>query len=82
MPYDVLPKGEWTDIAKKIFNLSKSKLQMKIIDLQEDVSLKIYRNASTEDFWAKHVIDKYLNCKQLAINLVQLGSTYICEASF
>lgn len=25
---------------------------MEIIDLQEDVSLKAYRNTSTEEFWA------------------------------
>lgn len=47
-PYDVLPDEEWTDVAEKLFNLSKSKLQMEIIDLQEDVSLKQYRSASTE----------------------------------
>jgi hypothetical protein len=82
-PYDVLPDGEWTDVAEKLFNLSKSKLQMEIIDLQEDVSLKQYRSASTEEFWAKDAIDKYSNCKQLAINLATMfGSTYICEASF
>jgi 17beta-estradiol 17-dehydrogenase/3beta-hydroxysteroid 3-dehydrogenase/mitotic-spindle organizing protein 1 len=82
-PYDVLPDREWTDVAEKLFNLSKSKLQMEIIDLQEDVSLKQYRSASTEEFWAKDAIDKYSNCKQLAINLATMfGSTYICEASF
>jgi len=26
--YDVLPDGEWTVVAEKLFNLSKSKLQM------------------------------------------------------
>jgi len=31
-PYDVLPDGEWTDVAEKLFNLSMSKLQMEIID--------------------------------------------------
>ncbi|KAL4101232.1 hypothetical protein QTP88_021252 [Uroleucon formosanum] len=77
-PYDVLPDGEWTDVAEKLFNLSKSKLQMEIIDLQEDVSLKQYRSASTEEFWAKDATDKYSNCKQLAINLATMfGSTYI-----
>ncbi|KAL4104512.1 hypothetical protein QTP88_019807 [Uroleucon formosanum] len=51
--------------------------------LQEDVSLKQYRSASTEEFWAKDATDKYSNCKQLAINLATMfGSTYICEASF
>ncbi|XP_025192125.1 general transcription factor II-I repeat domain-containing protein 2B-like, partial [Melanaphis sacchari] len=60
-PYDVLPDGEWTDVAEKLFNLSKSKLQMEIIDLQEDVSLKQYRSASTEEFWAKDATDKYSN---------------------
>ncbi|CAI6360140.1 unnamed protein product [Macrosiphum euphorbiae] len=64
-PYDVLPDGEWTDVAEKLFNLSKSKLQMEIIDLQEDVSLKQYRSASTEEFWAKDAIDKYSNYSHL-----------------
>jgi len=82
-PYDVLPDGEWTDVAEKLFNLSKSKLQMEIIDLQEDVSLKQYISASTEEFWDKDGIDKYSNYKQLEINLASMfGSTYICEASF
>jgi len=49
---------------------------MEIIDLQEDVSLKQYRSASTEEFWAKDATDKYSNCKQLAINLATMfGST-------
>jgi len=39
-----------TDVAEKLFYLSKSKLQMEIIDLHEDVSLKQYRSASTEEF--------------------------------
>jgi len=82
-PNEVLPDGEWTDVAEKLFNLSKSKLQIEIIDLQEDVSLKQYISASTEEFWAKDGIDKYSNCKQLAINLASMfGSTYICEALF
>jgi len=56
---------------------------MEIIDPQEDVSLKQYRSASVEEFWAKNGIDKYSNCKQLAINLAtMLGSIYICETSF
>ncbi|XP_025416189.1 general transcription factor II-I repeat domain-containing protein 2-like [Sipha flava] len=62
-PYDVLPDGEWTDVAEKLFNLSKSKLQIEIIDLQKDVSLKQSRSASTEEFWAKDAIDKYSNCE-------------------
>jgi len=44
----VIPEGEWTDVSEKLFNLSKSKLQMAIIDLQEDVSLKMYINTSNE----------------------------------
>ena len=56
---------------------------MEIIDLQEDVSLKQYRSVSTEEFWAKDDIEKYPNCKQLAINLATIfGLTYICETSF
>ncbi|XP_025422909.1 general transcription factor II-I repeat domain-containing protein 2-like [Sipha flava] len=54
---DLIQNGEWTDVAEKLFNLSKSKLQMEIINLQEDVSLKQYRSASTEEFWAKDAID-------------------------
>lgn len=82
-PYEVSPAGEWTDVAAKLFNLSKPSLQMEIIDLQEDVSLKMYQTASPEEFWAKHVLEKYVNCKKLAINLATMfGSTYICETSF
>jgi len=43
-PYNVLPEKEWTDVTEKVFKLSTSKLQMEIIDLQEDVSSKAYRN--------------------------------------
>jgi len=64
IPYEVSPTGEWTDEAMKLFRLPKSSLQMKIIYLQEDISMKIYKIASTEDFRAKHVLDKYMNCKK------------------
>lgn len=56
---------------------------MKIIDLQEDSSLQMYKNASTKDFWAKHVLNKYMNFKTLVIQLaIMFGSTYICETLF
>lgn len=56
---------------------------MKIIYMQEDISLKTYKSASTEDFRAKYVLDKYMNCKKLAVKLATMfGSTYICETSF
>jgi len=56
---------------------------MEIIDLQEDISLKQYRSASTEEFRAKDAIDKYSNLKQLAINLATMfGWTYICAVLF
>jgi len=58
-------------------------LQIKIIDLQEAISLQMYKTATTEDFWANHVLDKYMNCKTLAIKLATMfGFTYICETSF
>lgn len=56
---------------------------MEIIDLQEDISLRMNKTPSTEDFWTKHVLDKYMNCKTLVIKLATMfGSTYICETSF
>ncbi|CAG5029051.1 unnamed protein product [Parnassius apollo] len=76
-PFEVDVAAEWTDVAAKLFNLSKPSLQMEIIDLQEDVSLQIYKTVSTEEFWVKHVPVKYENCKKLAINLATMfGSTY------
>ncbi|KAF2902670.1 hypothetical protein ILUMI_03516 [Ignelater luminosus] len=82
-PFEVDVAAEWTDVAAKLFNLSKPSLQMEIIDLQEDVSLQMYKTVSTAQFWAKHVPEKYENCKTLAINLATMfGSTYICETSF
>lgn len=82
-PFEVDAAGEWTDVAAKLFNLPKPLLQMEIIDLQEDISLQIYKKVSTEEFWVKHVPEKYQNCKKLAINLATMfGSTYICETSF
>jgi len=56
---------------------------MEIIDLQEDISLKMYTITSTEDFWTKHVLDKYMHCTTLALKLATMfGFTYICETSF
>lgn len=82
-PFEVDAAAEWTDVAAKLFNLPKPSLQMEIIDLQEDLSLQIYKKVSTEEFWVKHVPEKYKNCKKLAINLATMfGSTYICETSF
>lgn len=70
-------------MAAKLFNLSKPLLQMEVIDLQEDISLQMYKTASTEEFWGKHVTEKYQNCKKLAINLATMfGSTFVCESSF
>lgn len=83
-PFEVDATAEWTDVAAKLFNLSKASLQLEIIDLQEDVSLQmIYKTVSTEDFWAKYVPEKYKNCKKLAIYIATMfGSTYMCETSF
>lgn len=82
-PYEVAATAEWTDVAARMFSLSKPLLQMEIIDLQEDISLQMYKTASTEEFWGKHVSEKYANCKTLAINLATMfGSTYVCESSF
>lgn len=82
-PFEVDAAAEWTDVAAKLFNLSKPSLQMEIIDLQEDISLQMYKTVSTEEFWGKHVPEKYANCKKLAVNLTTMfGSTYVCEASF
>lgn len=82
-PYEVAAVAEWTDVAAKLFSLSKPLLQMEVIDLQEDISLQMYKTASTEEFWGKHVTEKYENCKKLAINLATMfGSTFVCESSF
>lgn len=82
-PYEVDASGEWIDVAAKLFSISKPSLQMEIIDLQENVSLQMYKTASTEEFWGKHVPETYENCKKLAINLATMfGSTYVCESSF
>jgi len=83
-PFEVSPTGEWIDVATKLSRLPKSSLQMEIIDLQEDISLQMNKTSSTEDFWIKHVLDKYMNCKTLAIKLAthMFGSTYVCETSF
>ncbi|GLV61259.1 hypothetical protein CBL_21086, partial [Carabus blaptoides fortunei] len=75
-PYEVAAAAEWTNVAAKLFGHSKPLLQMKIIDLQEEISLQMYKTASTEEFWVKYVSEKYENCKKLAINLVTMfGST-------
>jgi len=55
---------------------------MKIIDLKEKMSLQMYKTTSTEDFWAKHVLDKYMNCKTLAISLVTMFGVYLRETKF
>ncbi|XP_049779688.1 general transcription factor II-I repeat domain-containing protein 2-like [Schistocerca cancellata] len=82
-PYEVDALAEWTDVAAKLFSVSKSSLQVEIIDLQEDISLQMYKTVSTEEFWGKHVSEKYENCKKVSINLATMfGSTYICESSF
>jgi len=43
----------------------------------------MYKTTSPKDFWSKHVLDKYMNCKTLAFKLATMFcSTYICETSF
>ncbi|GLV37439.1 hypothetical protein CBL_10595 [Carabus blaptoides fortunei] len=72
-PDEVAAAAEWTNVAAKLFGHSKPLLQMKIIDLEEDISLQMYKTASTEEFWGKHVSEKFDNCKKLAINLGNLA---------
>ncbi|CAG9836022.1 unnamed protein product [Diabrotica balteata] len=82
-PFEVNAAAEWTDVAAKLFNLSKALLQMEFIELQEDLFLLVYKSVSTEEFWAKHMLAKYENCRQLTINLATMfGSRYMCETSF
>ncbi|KAI4455799.1 epm2a-interacting protein 1 [Holotrichia oblita] len=71
-PYEVDASAEWTDVAAKLFSVSKASLQVEIIDLQEDISLQMYKTVSTEEFWGKHVSEKYENCKKVAINLATM----------
>ncbi|XP_047105094.1 uncharacterized protein LOC124765444 [Schistocerca piceifrons] len=52
-PYEVDASAEWTDVPAKLFSVSKSSLQVEIIDLQEDISLQMYKTVSTEEFWVK-----------------------------
>lgn len=40
----VSPVTAWTDVATKLFRLSKHLLQMEILDLQEDISLYSLKN--------------------------------------
>lgn len=39
-----------------MFRLPKSLLQIEIIDLQEDISLQMYKTMSTEDLWEQHIM--------------------------
>ncbi|KAK4887827.1 hypothetical protein RN001_004098 [Aquatica leii] len=57
-PFEIDVAAEWTDVPAKLFNLSKPSLNMEIISIQH-VSLQIYKTVSTEEFWAKHVPEKY-----------------------
>lgn len=42
-------------------------------DLQEDISSQMYKTeVGTEEFWGKHVLEKYENCKTPAINLTTM----------
>lgn len=83
VPFAVSPAGEWIDVAANRFPISKALLQMEIIDLQEDLLLQMHKDKSVQEFWGKHVSDKYGNCKKLAIYLsTMFGSTYLCESSF
>ncbi|KAF2903158.1 hypothetical protein ILUMI_03028 [Ignelater luminosus] len=75
-PYDVSPAGQWTYIAAKLFRLSNPSLQMKMIDLQ-DVSLKMYKTVSTKEFWTERVLEKYENCKILAVTWLPCLAPYI-----
>lgn len=82
-PYGVSLTGAWIAVATKLFTLLKSSRRMEIIDSQEDISVKIYQIASTEDFWANRVLNKYMNCTYIGrkISYHVLGSTQICETS-
>ncbi|KAL4104423.1 hypothetical protein QTP88_019724 [Uroleucon formosanum] len=72
-PFEVSPTGEWVDVARKLFRLPKFSFQMEII-----VCKKI-SHSSTEDFWIKHVLDKYMNCKTLAIKLATILTDHQLE---
>ncbi|KAF2898171.1 hypothetical protein ILUMI_08003 [Ignelater luminosus] len=61
--YDVILAEEWIDVAAKLFRLSKSLLQMEMVDLQEDIFLKMCKTVSSEEFWTERVLVKHENCK-------------------
>lgn len=58
LPFQISPLAECTDVAAKLFHLSKPLLQMEKINLQIDISLQTYKTASVEEFWSKPYPEK------------------------
>ena len=63
---------------------ASEKLQMELIDLQSDNSLKrMFESKTLVEFYSSLHSDKFQNLKQFARKMfVLFGSTYICEQSF
>ncbi|XP_047117607.1 uncharacterized protein LOC124798286 [Schistocerca piceifrons] len=86
--FEVSPAAEWMDVAMKLVCLLKLVLQMEIIDLQEDISLQMYKTASAEIFGINmsqknmKIAKKKKKEKIVIYWATMFGSTYICEISF
>lgn len=84
-PFSVEPNGKWCKQVNKFTGVNRGAIQLELIDLQADSTLKeVFKSETSETFWLKYVPSaKFPELKKLGITLCSIfGSTYLCEAAF
>ena len=85
-PFNLTNIAEFSMEAKLTFKwMDAAKIQLEMIDFQENVSLKQpFCDCTPETFWAKRVSNvNFPALFQLAVHILTMfGSTYCCESAF
>ncbi|RLU19850.1 hypothetical protein DMN91_008409 [Ooceraea biroi] len=86
-PFSVEPNGNWVTQAMHLFGgyVDKARLQLEIIELQENSVLKeSYQASQIIKFWTDILPNEtYPNLRKIgSFVLTMFGSTYVCEATF
>ena len=85
-PFNLTNIAEFSMEAKRTFKwIDVGKIQLEIIDFQQNVSLKqAFCDCTRETFWASRVSNVNFSALfQLAVQILTMfGSTYCCESPF
>ena len=71
------------DCLKAPLVTDEAAAELEMIDLYEEVQLKLILREGTIEFWKMVPLEKYPNVKRAALKILSMfGSTYVCESVF